>query len=181
MKKSLILLAALAGALSAQALDVNTLKANENGKFWSGRAAEGYGISIGTEPKVLYNTLKVSSADGALVIDTREFFKRPDARKIVTRFYIKNNIAALKGKETSAKVQIQAEEGSGAVNLYLEGNRGAEKKHYYTAQQFAVSDRSEIVHTKQLPEDVNGIAIRLDLNKPAVYRIFNAAISANQK
>lgn len=181
MKKSLILLAALAGALSAQALDVNNLKANENGKFWSGRAAEGYGISIGAEPKDLYNTLKVSSADGALVIDTREFFKRPNARKIVTRFYIKNNIAALKGKETSAKVQIQAEEGSGAVNLYLEGNRGTEKKHYFTAQPFAVSGRSEIVHTKQLPEDVNGIAIRLDLNKPAVYRIFNAAISANQK
>ena len=91
---------------------------------------------------------------------------------------IKNNIAALKGKETSAKVQIQAEDGNGAVNLYLEGNRGAEKKHYFTAQQFAVSERAEIVHTKLLPEDVNGIAVRLDLNKPAVYRIFNAAISA---
>ena len=143
MKKSLILLAALAGALSAQALDVNNLKANENGKFWSGRAAEGYGISIGTEPKVLYNTLKVSSADGALVIDTREFFKQPNARKIVTRFYIKDNIAALKGKETSAKVQVQAEAGNGAVNLYLEGNRGTEKKHYFTAQPFAVSGRSD--------------------------------------
>lgn len=35
MKKSLILLAALAGALSAQALDVNNLKANDNDKFWS--------------------------------------------------------------------------------------------------------------------------------------------------
>ncbi len=83
-----------------------------------------------------------------------------------------------KTERLSAKVQVQAEDGNGAVNLYLEGNRGTEKKHYFTAQPFAVSGRSEIVHTKQLPEDVNGIAIRLDLNKPAVYRIFNAAISA---
>ena len=95
MRKKLLLLAFSFFAASVYALDVTKIEKNEQNRNWWCRTAEGISIGIGTEPKELFHTLKVSGENGAFVLDAREFFKQPNARKIVTRFYIKNNIAAL--------------------------------------------------------------------------------------
>lgn len=168
MKKKLFLLAFAFFAASVYALDVTKTETGNNGlSIWC-RTAENISIGIGTEPKELIRTLKVSGENGAFVLDAREFFKQPNARKIVTRFYRRYKMDEFRGKMLNANVQAEAQS-AGEINIYLEGNRGKENKHFYFAKTFPVSSESEtFTVTHPAPEDMNNICIRVDLRKPAV-------------
>ena len=181
MKKKLFLLAFAFFAASVYALDVTKTETGNNGlSIWC-RTAENISIGIGTEPKELIRTLKVSGENGAFVLDAREFFKQPNARKIVTRFYRRYKIDEFRGKMLNASVQAEAQD-AGEINIYLEGNRGKENKHFYFAKTFPVSSESEtFTVTHPAPEDMNNICIRADLHKSAVYRIKSAKISVKQE
>ncbi len=181
MRKKLLLLAFTLFAASVYALDVTKIEKNDQNRNWWCRTAEGISIGIGTEPKGLFHSLKVSGENGAFVLDAREFFKQPNARKIVTRFYRRYKIDEFRGKMLNANVQAEAQ-GAGEINIYLEGNRGKENKHFYFAKTFPVSSESEtFTVTHPAPEDMNNICIRVDLCKPAVYRIKSAEISVKQE
>ena len=181
MRKKLLLLAFTLFAASVYALDVTKIEKNDQNRNWWCRTAEGISIGIGTEPKELFHSLKVSGENGAFVLDAREFFKQPDARKIVTRFYRRYKIDEFRGKMLNASVQAEAQD-AGEINIYLEGNRGKENKHFYFAKTFPVSSESEtFTVTHPAPEDMNNICIRADLHKSAVYRIKSAKISVKQE
>ena len=181
MRKKLLLLAFSFFAASVYALDVTKIEKNEQNRNWWCRTAENISIGIGTEPKELIRTLKVSGENGAFVLDAREFFKQPNARKIVTRFYRRYKIDEFRAKMLNANVQAEAQ-GVGEINIYLEGNRGKENKHFYFAKIFPVSSESEtFTVTHPAPEDMNNICIRADLHKSAVYRIKSAEISVKQE
>ena len=86
-----------------------------------------------------------------------------------------------RGKMLNANVQAEAQD-AGEINIYLEGNRGKENKHFYFAKTFPVSSESEtFTVTHPAPEDMNNICIRADLHKSAVYRIKSAKISVKQE
>ena len=181
MRKKLLLLAFTLFAASVYALDVTKIEKNDQNRNWWCRTAKGISIGIGTEPKELFHSLKVSGENGAFVLDAREFFKQPNARKIVTRFYRRYKMDEFRGKMLNANVQAEAQ-GAGEINIYLEGNRGKENKHFYFAKTFPVSSESEtFTVTHPAPEDMNNICIRVDLCKPAVYRIKSAEISVKQE
>jgi len=174
--KRILLYTLLAGLLfPAAAMELDGLKPHEAGRTWHGKTADGINIMVSTEPRDLFRSLKTRSADGELVIDTRDFFRLPDARKVVMRFYEKRD-PAWAGKPMSARVETAAEP-SGQIDLFLEGNRGKENKHYYSSTIYPVTpEQSVYTHTNPLPADMNSVGVRLDLLKPAVYRIRDARL-----
>lgn len=174
--KRILLYSLLAGMLlPSHALEVTGIRVNETGKAWWGKAADGNNISVSTEPKDLYRTLNVRSENGAFVIDTREFFKAPGAKKVVTRFYQKKN-PAWPGKQLTANVEA-ATDSAGQISVFLEGNRGANNKHFYSSKMLPVSsERDTFSHTYPIPPDMNSVCVRVDLHKPAVYSIYDTAL-----
>ena len=71
MRKKLLLLAFTLFAASVYALDVTKIEKNDQNRNWWCRTAEGISIGIGTEPKELFHSLKVSGENGAFVLDAR--------------------------------------------------------------------------------------------------------------
>lgn len=175
MKRTLFYFLLAGLLLPVSAMELDGLKPHEAGRSWHGKTTDGINIMVSTEPKDLFRSLKTRSANGELIIDTRDFFQQPNARKIVMRFYEKRN-PAWAGKPVSAHVKTAAEP-AGQISLFLEGNRGRENKHYYSSTIYPVTtEPANYSHTNPLPADMNSVCVRLDLLKPAVYRIHDARL-----
>ena len=135
---------------------------------------------VGTIPS-RNDLLKASFEEGSITIDTRDFYALPDLKKEVILHIpgIQKNDGVRIPADPSAErtwncyqIKIQGTPGS-KIALVFEGRR--DKKfnngHFRVDKEFILDGTEQtIVHKLELPQDVTGFGIRLDLKSAGVFR-----------
>ena len=140
------------------------------GTVWfreSGRMA----AFISIKPAAALADLKYSFKDGTLEVDTRDMFAKNPKSSLVFRLRELPFEPALKLKTVFLELDIAGEPSGLKGKLYFEGNGGADKKHYWKAQNFVLGDKVQTLHFEQtLPGNLNQLTLRCDLDSPGLYR-----------
>ncbi len=135
---------------------------------------------VSTEPKNLLKEVKVTLKDGVVEVDAAPFFRQKSARRILLRFRPRFN-PVLAGKNATASLNAACDR-EGSLTLFLEGSRGPQNKHYWSAMEFPVTEEKETFRlTKNLPEDLKNLWVRVDLTAPGVYRFYEAELGAAEE
>ena len=135
---------------------------------------------VGTIPS-RNDLLKASFEEGSITIDTRDFYALPDLKKEVILHIpgIQKDDGVRIPADPSAErtwncyqIKIQGTPGA-KIALVFEGRR--DKKfnngHFRVDKEFILDGTEQtIVHKLELPQDVTGFGIRLDLKSAGVFR-----------
>ena len=135
---------------------------------------------VSTEPKNLLKEVKVTLKDGVVEVDAAPFFRQKSARRILLRFRPRFD-PALAGKNATGSLNAACDR-AGSLTLLLEGSRGPQNKHYWSAMTFPATEEKETFRlTKNLPEDLKNLWVRVDLTAPGVYRFYEAKLGAAEE
>ena len=113
--------------------------------------------------------LKVSVKDDALVVDTRDFYRKCPGGSVIFQLEPVEPKRYQPGKEYFFSAEVRSEPAA-AASLYFEG-RDRNDRHYWRVQQIFCGERFQVFRFQQtLPETpLKRLHLRLDFCKPAVY------------
>lgn len=113
--------------------------------------------------------LKVSVKDDALVVDTRDFYRKCPGGSVIFQLEPVEPKRYQPGKEYFFSAEVRSEPAA-AASLFFEG-RDRNDRHYWRVQQIFCGERFQIFRFQQtLPETpLKRLHLRLDFRKPAVY------------
>ena len=116
------------------------------------------------------------SPEGYLTIDISNWKpEKHGASKTIRIWFPKEDAKKLAAKNVAASVTISADR-DGSGTLFGEGR--ANDKHYYFHKYIRFKKEKQTLDaSKVTPENLQSLAIRLDVKTPAVYHIYSASIS----
>ena len=160
--------------------DYNALHWQDENRKSIRNAKESPVCFLGTIPS-RNDLLKASFEEGSITIDTRDFYALPDLKKEVILYIpgIQKDDGVRIPADPSAErtwncyqIKIQGTAGS-KIALVFEGRR--DKKfnngHFRVDKEFILDGTEQtIIHKLELPQDVTGFGLRLDLKSAGVFR-----------
>jgi len=134
--------------------------------------------------------LKVSFSDGAITVDTEQFYKLDIPKKeVIVNFYgirsDKDGVRLEKGKETGEEwnvysMNIKGTPGSQVVMIFV--GRKNDKKSYRVEKKFTLDGTDQkLVFEKEFPNDLETFGLRMDLRSSGTFTFSSPNFEVKKK
>ena len=127
-----------------------------------------------------YSTVKIKFEKEYLEVDTRDFFRQPEARQVTVGMVVKEDLQRLKATKIICSGTLSADNAAGSeVSLYFAGYKSG--KHFWRRKVFPIPEKKEtFLLQTECPEKLWNPTLYFEFKSAGIYRIYDFSLHQSE-